>query len=132
MSLDILLVEDNDGDARLVREVLLQADNNVRIHRVNDGLEAMQFLRYQKPYLDAPRPNLILLDLNMPKMDGREVLVKVKEDPWLRTIPVIVLSTSEAEPDIVQSYKLLATSYVPKTNELAEFEKVVKNLMTAN
>jgi len=128
MSIDILLVEDNEGDARLLREILLEINKNVRLHAVANGLEAMAFLRYQGPHLDAPRPDLILLDLQMPKMDGLEVLAQVKADPWLRTIPIIVLTASQAEPDIVQSYKLMASCYLTKPGESKDFESLVKSL----
>jgi len=99
-----------------------------RIHVVSDGLEAMAFLRYQGPHLGAPRPDLIMLDLNMPKMSGVEVLAQVKADPWLRTIPIIVLTTSEAEPDIVQSYQLMASCYLTKPPEWKDFESLVRSL----
>jgi two-component system, chemotaxis family, response regulator Rcp1 len=128
MPIEILLVEDNDGDARLLREVFREANKDVRLSVVPDGVEAMAFLTYQGKYLDAPRPDLILLDLNMPKMDGREVLVRVKANPQLKTIPVIVLTTSEAESDIVSSYGLMASCYLTKPGELADFEKLVKSL----
>jgi chemotaxis family two-component system response regulator Rcp1 len=126
--IEILLVEDNDGDARLLREVFLEANKDVRLSVVPDGVEAMAFLTYQGKYLEAPRPDLILLDLNMPKMGGREVLVRVKANPRLKTIPVIVLTTSEAESDIVSSYGLMASCYLTKPGELADFEKLVKSL----
>jgi two-component system, chemotaxis family, response regulator Rcp1 len=126
--IDILLVEDNQGDARLLREVLSEINKNVRLHVVADGLEAMAFLKYQEPYLEAPRPGLILLDLHMPKMDGLEVLARVKTDPWFATIPIIVLTTSHSEMDIVQSYKLMANCYLAKPAELKEFESLVKSL----
>jgi len=128
MSIDILLVEDNEGDARLVRESLLESNKTVRLHVVTDGLEAMEFLKYQGRYLDAPRPDLILLDLRIPKMDGLEVLARVKADPWLRTIPIIVLTTSQAEPDIASSYNLMASCYLTKPGEWKDFESLVKNL----
>lgn len=128
MPTDILLVEDNEGDARLLREILLEINKTVRLHVVTDGLEAMAFLRYQGPYLDAPRPDLILLDLNMPKMDGLEVLAQVKANPWLRTIPVIVLTTSQAETDVVRSYRLMASCYLTKPEELNELRSLVKSL----
>ena len=128
MALEILLVEDDDDDAKLLQDTLLATNQNLRVHRVSDGVEAMAFLRYQKPYLDAPRPDIILLDLNMPRMDGREVMAKVKDDPWLKTIPIIVLTSSQAEADIAQSYKLLANCYIAKPGELGAFEKLVKNL----
>src|SRR5271167_2043881 len=128
MSLEILLVEDNEGDARLLRELLLETNKTVRFHVVSDGVEAMEFLRYRGKYVDGPRPDLILLDLNMPKMDGREVLKQVKEDPHLRAIPLIVLTTSQAEFDIVSSYKLMASCYLTKPGELKEFERLVTSL----
>lgn len=128
MPIDILLVEDNEGDARLLRETLLEINSAVRLHVVADGLGAMAFLRYQGPHLGALRPDLILLDLHMPRMDGLEVLAQVKADPWLRTIPIIVLTTSQEEPDIVQSYKLMASCYLTKPEKLNEFEKLVQSL----
>ena len=128
MAIDILLVEDNEGDVRLLREVLLETNRTVRLHVVADGSEAMAFLRYQGPYLEVPRPDIILLDLKMPKMDGLEVLAQVKADPWLKTIPIIVLTTSQAEPDIVQSYKLMASCYLTKPAEWKEFERLVQCL----
>jgi two-component system, chemotaxis family, response regulator Rcp1 len=128
MSLEILLVEDNEGDARLLRELLLETNQTVRLHVVSDGVEAMAFLRYQGKYIDVPRPDLILLDLNMPKMDGREVLARVKADSHLRAIPLIVLTTSQAEFDIVSSYKLMASCYLTKPGELDAFESLVKSL----
>ena len=128
MPIEILLVEDNDGDARLLREVLLEANKNVRLHVARDGVEALAFLNYQGDYLDAPRPDLILLDLNMPKMDGRELLTRIKTHPRLKTIPVVVLTTSEAEVDIASSYELMASCYLTKPGELAEFENLVKSL----
>jgi chemotaxis family two-component system response regulator Rcp1 len=128
MPIDILLVEDNEGDARLLRELLLDTNKTARVHVVSDGIEAMAFLRYQGKYIDAPRPDLILLDLNMPRMDGREVLALVKADHHLRAIPLIVLTTSQAEFDIVSSYKLMASCYLAKPGELREFEGLVKSL----
>jgi two-component system, chemotaxis family, response regulator Rcp1 len=128
MPIDILLVEDNIGDARLLGEVLLATNKNVRLHVVTDGIEAMMFLRYQGRYVDAPRPNLILLDLNLPKMNGSEVLAWIKRNPHLRTIPVIVLTTSQVEADIESSYQLMASCYLAKPGELNEFEQLVKSL----
>jgi chemotaxis family two-component system response regulator Rcp1 len=126
--LEILLVEDNEGDARLLRELLLETNQTVRLHVVCDGVEAMAFLRYQGKYIDVPRPDVILLDLNMPKMDEREVLALVKADQHLKRIPVIVLTTSQAEFDIVSSYKLMASCYLTKPGDLEEFEGLVKSL----
>jgi chemotaxis family two-component system response regulator Rcp1 len=128
MPIDILLVEDNEGDVRLLREVLLEANKNVRLHVVPDGREALAFLKYQGSYINVPRPDLILLDLNLPNVDGREVLARVRADPWLKTIPIIVLSSSQEEFDIAQSYKLLANCYLTKPEQLNEFEKLVTRL----
>lgn len=125
MPIDVLLVEDNQGDARLVREFLFENNKNVRLHVVGNGLEAMAFLRYQGPYQDTPRPDAILLDLLMPLMDGLEVLAQVKGDPWLSTIPIIVLTTSKSEMHIAQSYKLMANCYLTKPQNLDEFKKLV-------
>jgi chemotaxis family two-component system response regulator Rcp1 len=128
MPIDILLVEDNEGDVRLLREVLLDANKNVRLHVVPDGREARAFLNYQGSYVNVPRPDLILLDLNLPNVDGREVLARVRGDPWLKTIPIIVLSSSQEEFDIAQSYKLLANCYLTKPEQLNEFERLVTRL----
>ena len=128
MPIEILLVEDNEGDARLLRETLLEINQNVRLHVVADGLEAIAFLAYQGPYLAAPRPNLILLDLNMPKMGGLEVLARVKANPWLKTIPIVVLTTSEDNSDITKSYKFMANCYLTKPAEFDELQALVKSL----
>jgi|ERR1700733_1758808 len=128
MPMDVLLVDDNEGDARLLREVLCGINKTVRLHVVTDGLEAMAFLRYQGPYLDAPRPQLILLDLRMPKMDGLEVLAQMKMDPRLCVIPIVVLTTSDSESDVVKSYQLKANYYVTKPGDLGEFESLVKSV----
>jgi len=126
--MDILLVEDNEGDVRLVRELLAEINKSVCLHVVGDGLEAMAFLRYQGPYLHVRRPDFILLDLHMPKMGGLEVLASVKEDPWLRTIPIVVLTSSDSEMDLTQSYKLMANCYLRKPRQLEELEKLVRSL----
>jgi two-component system, chemotaxis family, response regulator Rcp1 len=128
MPIEILLVEDSESDVRVLREVLSEINGDVRLHVVRDGLEAIAFLTYQGPYLHVPRPHVILLDLKMPKMDGLEVLVRLKTDPWLQTIPIIVLAASGAEADIVRSYKLMANCYLVKPGELKEFEKLVRSL----
>jgi two-component system, chemotaxis family, response regulator Rcp1 len=128
MPIDILLVEDNDGDVRLLREVLLEANKGACLHVVRDGAEAMEFLGYQGRYIDAPRPQLILLDLNLPKMHGHEVLARIKDNPHLQTIPVIVLTTSQEEFDVVNSYQLRANCYLRKPEELNAFEQLVKSL----
>jgi chemotaxis family two-component system response regulator Rcp1 len=126
--MDILLVEDNEGDARLLREVLSRINKTVRLHVVTDGLEAIAFLKYQGPYLDAPRPQLILLDMRMPKLDGLEVLAEIKADSRLRAIPIVVLTMSNSERDIAQSYQLMASCYLTKPGELVEFERLIKSL----
>ena len=125
-SIEILLVEDSPGDARLTAEALKDAKvlNNMNV--VVDGVEAMAFLRRQGSYDKAPRPDLILLDLNLPKKDGREVLAEIKQDPTLADIPVVILTTSAAEQDIVRSYKLHANAYVTKPVDLDKFLSVIK------
>ena len=122
----ILLVEDNPGDVRLIREALRDTVRPVTLEVVRDGAEAMAFLRRQGPYNNAPRPHLILLDLNLPKKDGREVLACVKGDSVLRLIPVVVLTTSEAQQDIMQSYDLHANCYVTKPMDLQRFITAVQ------
>jgi chemotaxis family two-component system response regulator Rcp1 len=126
--MDVLLVDDNEGDARLLREVLSEINKTVHLHVVTDGLQAMEFLRYQGPYLDVPRPQLILLDLHMPKLGGLEVLAQIQADPRLRVIPIVVLTTSRSEEDIARSYQLMANCYLTKPDELVEFEQLVKSL----
>jgi CheY-like chemotaxis protein len=126
--LQILLVEDSPGDVRLTREAFRDANPDVRMAVANDGVEAMAFLRRQGEQADAPRPDLILLDLNLPRMDGREVLALIKEDPALRTIPTVILTTSDAEADIVRSYELQANAYLSKPVRLDEFESLVKSI----
>ena len=121
----ILLVEDNPGDARLTQEAMRDTKMANLMHVVEDGVEAMQFLRRQGRYGDAPRPDLILLDLNLPKMDGRAVLAEIKTDPELKRIPVVVLTTSRAEEDVLTAYDLHANAYVTKPVDLAQFMKIV-------
>ncbi len=128
MPIDILLVEDNEGDVRLMREVLGEINPTARLHVVTDGAEAMEFLGYQGWYLAAPRPDVILLDLNLPKLHGREVLARVKANPHLQTIPVIVLTSSEAESDVESSYRLMANSYLRKPDNFDEFEQMARSL----
>ncbi|HEX3033861.1 MAG TPA: response regulator [Thermodesulfobacteriota bacterium] len=125
---EILLVEDNPGDVRLTIEALKEGKmiNNVNI--VGDGAEALAFLHQTGNYADAPRPDLILLDLNLPKKDGREVLEEIKEDPELKRIPVVVLTTSQAEQDIHKVYDLHANCYITKPVDLDQFMKVVKSI----
>src|ERR1700676_4138780 len=114
MPLDVLLVEDIPGDVRLTLETFRDANKSVRLHLADNGIEAMAFLRREGPNARAPRPVLILLDLNLPKMDGREVLAEVKGDNDLRTIPIVILTTSDAESDITRSYQLQANCYLTK------------------
>ena len=126
--LEVLLVEDSPGDVRLTREAFREAKLPVRLHVANDGLEAMAFLRNEGIYADAPRPDFILLDLNLPKMDGREVLAIIKEDGNLRTIPTVILTTSEADTDILKSYQLKANAYLSKPVQLDAFERLVVSI----
>jgi two-component system, chemotaxis family, response regulator Rcp1 len=125
-TIQILLVEDNEADARLTREALREAKMHTDLHVARDGVEALAFLRQQDQHGDAPRPDLILLDLNLPKKDGREVLSEIKADDSLRRIPVIVLTTSHAEADIVQAYDLHANGYVTKPVDFDSFTQVVR------
>ena len=122
----VLLVEDNPGDVRLMREALRNGDSGKRLDAVEDGEEALAYLRRQHPYGSAPRPDLIFLDLNLPKKDGREVLLEIKQDELLRRIPVVVLTTSEAERDILRVYDLHANCYVKKPTDLDEYMEVIR------
>jgi two-component system, chemotaxis family, response regulator Rcp1 len=124
--IEILLVEDNPGDVRLTEEALKDGKVRNTLNVVPDGVEAMAFLRRVGKYAEAPRPDLILLDLNLPKMDGREVLAQIKADDRLKMIPVVVLTTSRAERDVVQSYGLHANSYITKPVNLDQFIAVVR------
>ena len=125
---DILMVEDNPGDARLTEEALKQSKMLNRLYHAKDGVEALAFVRQEPPFKDAPRPDIILLDLNLPKKDGREVLAELKADPRLKTIPVVVLTTSKAEQDIVRSYELHANCYITKPVDLDKFIDIVQGL----
>ena len=124
--IEILLVEDNPGDARLAVEALKESKVNNNLYHVRDGVEAMAFLRREGSYAGMPLPDLVLLDLNMPRKDGREVLAEIKGDPELRMIPVVVLTTSEAERDLVRTYDLHANAYVVKPIDLDRFVEVVQ------
>jgi CheY-like chemotaxis protein len=124
----LLLVEDSPGDVRLTQEAFHNANQGVRLHVAWDGAEAMAFLNRQGANINAPRPDLILLDLNLPKMDGREVLAQIKEDDNLKTIPTVILTTSEAEADIDKSYELQANCYLNKPVDLEAFEALVKSI----
>lgn len=123
---EILLVEDNPGDVRLTQESFKESKVRNTLHVVRDGVEALAFLRGGGEYADAPRPDLVLLDLNLPKKDGREVLAEIKEDPDLKRIPVVVLTISKAEEDILRSYNLHANCYITKPVDLEQFLGVVK------
>lgn len=126
--IDILLVEDSEGDARLAREALKDSKIRNVLHHVADGEEAMAFLRREGRFADAPRPGLILLDLNLPKKDGREVLAEVKGDENLKRIPVVILTISSDEEDILKSYNLHANCYITKPIDLQQFMKMVKSI----
>jgi chemotaxis family two-component system response regulator Rcp1 len=124
----ILLVEDNPGDVRLTQEALKEAKFRNTVHVVGDGVEALAYLRQQGKYSAATRPHMVMLDLNMPRMDGREVLEAIKKDPDLRRIPVVVLTSSEAETDIARAYELYANCYVTKPVDIDHFLQVVKSI----
>jgi chemotaxis family two-component system response regulator Rcp1 len=128
MSIEVLLVEDSPGDVRLTKEAFHDANRLVHLQVANDGVEAMAYLRHEGAYVHAPRPDLILLDLNLPRMDGREVLAQIKSDASLKTIPTVILTTSEAEVDIVKSYELQANCYLTKPVQLDAFESLVKSI----
>ncbi|MGB0694179.1 MAG: response regulator [Rhodospirillaceae bacterium] len=126
--MDILLVEDNPGDVRLAAEAFKEGDLSTRLHSVSDGIEAMSFLRAEGSYATLPRPDLVLLDLNLPRKDGREVLQEMKGDADLRRIPVIVLTTSQADADIQKSYDLHANCYIVKPVDFDKFIEVVHGI----
>jgi len=128
--IQILLIEDNPGDIRLTIESLKDAKIRTNLNVVRDGVEALDFLYQQNQHTDAPRPDLILLDLNLPKKDGREVLAEIKTADQLRRIPVVVLTTSQAEEDILKSYGLHANCYVTKPVDLDQFIDVIRSLET--
>jgi chemotaxis family two-component system response regulator Rcp1 len=126
--IEILLVEDNPGDVRLIQEALKENKVRNRLHVAKDGVEALDFLRHKGAFADAPRPDLVLLDLNLPKKDGREVLSDIKGDPDLKRIPVVVLTTSDDEHDVLESYNLHANAYVTKPLDLDQFLKIVRQI----
>jgi len=126
--IEILLVEDNAGDARLAREALREAKVRNNLTWLSDGEEALAFLRREGKYSHAPRPDLILLDLNLPRKDGREVLTEIKSDDNFKRIPVVILTTSQAEEDILKAYHLNANCYIPKPVDLDRFLTVVKTI----
>ena len=124
----VLLVEDSPGDVRLTQEALRDSERAVDLHVAYDGIDAMAFLKREGRHLCAPRPDLILLDLNLPRMDGREVLIQIKTSQELRSIPVIILTTSQAEADITKSYQLQANCFLSKPVQLDAFEDLVKSV----
>jgi CheY-like chemotaxis protein len=126
--IEILLVEDNPGDARLTVEALKEGKVRNNLHHVRDGVEAMRFLQREGEYKDVPRPDLMLLDLNLPRKDGREVLADMRKNPDLKTIPVVVLTTSEAEQDVVRTYELCANCYITKPVDLEKFITIVRSI----
>ncbi len=125
---EILLVEDNPGDVRLTQEALREAKVRNNLYVVSDGEEALKFLYRRDGYSDAPRPDIILLDLNLPKKNGQEVLAEIKADPSLRRIPVVILTTSKAEEDILKSYDLHANCYVTKPVDFEQFIRVIQSI----
>jgi chemotaxis family two-component system response regulator Rcp1 len=126
--IELLLVEDNPGDVRLTQEALREGKVRNHLHVAVDGVEALAFLRREGQYANAPQPDLILLDLNLPKKSGREVLAEIKADPALRRIPVVILTVSKAEEDVLKSYNLHANCYITKPVDLDQFLEVVKSI----
>ena len=126
--IEVLLVEDSPGDVRLTREAFKDAKVHINLHVASDGAEAMDFLNREGKHLDVPRPDLILLDLNLPKKDGREVLEEIKQSPGLKSIPVVILTTSASDADILRSYRLHANCYITKPVGLDGFLEVVKSI----
>ena len=124
----VLLVEDSPGDVRLTQEAFRDANRSIHLHVAFDGVEAMAFLRHEGAHVHAPRPDIILLDLNLPRMDGREVLTQIKADDSLKTIPTVILTTSEAEADVVHSYQLHANCYLCKPVTFEAFENLVTSI----
>ena len=127
-TIDILLVEDDPGDVRLTREALKEGKVLNSLNVVGDGIEALAFLRHEGPYAKMPHPDIILLDLNLPRMDGRELLAKIKSDPNLLRIPVVILTTSRSEEDILKSYDLHANCFITKPVGMDQFIQVVKSM----
>jgi chemotaxis family two-component system response regulator Rcp1 len=128
MPIEVLLVEDSPGDVRLTQEAFRDANRSIHLQVASDGVEAMAFLRREGAHVHALRPDLILLDLNLPKMDGREVLARIKADDSLKTIPTVILTTSDAEADIVKSYQLQANCYLTKPVQFDEFASLVRSI----
>ncbi|MFN6569087.1 response regulator [Dendronalium sp. ChiSLP03b] len=128
MPIEVLLVEDNPGDAQLTRIALEDSKISVNLNVVEDGVEAMAFLRKQEKYAKVPHPDIVLLDLNLPRKDGREVLAEIKTDVSLKRIPVVVLTTSQAEEDILKAYNLAANCYITKPVDFDQFVKIVQSI----
>jgi chemotaxis family two-component system response regulator Rcp1 len=128
MAIEVLLVEDSPGDVRLTQEAFRDANTSIHLHVASDGVEAMAFLRREGTYVHASRPDFILLDLNLPKMDGREVLAHIKQDDSLKMIPTVILTTSDAEADIMKCYQLHANCYLKKPVQLDAFELLMKSI----
>jgi chemotaxis family two-component system response regulator Rcp1 len=127
-AIEILMVEDNPGDVRLTREALKGGKVWNQLHVVEDGVAALDFLNQRAPYQQASRPDLVLLDLNLPKKDGREVLAAIKSDPSLKMIPVVILTTSQAEEDVLRAYNLNANCYVTKPVDFDQFTRIVQTI----
>ena len=127
-AIEVLLVEDSPGDVRLTREAFKDAKVHINLHVASDGAKAMAFLNHEGEYTNVPRPDLVLLDLNLPKKDGREVLQEIKESPTLKSIPVVILTTSSSDADILRSYRLHANCYITKPVGLEGFLTVVKSI----
>ena len=127
-AIEILLVEDNVGDVRLTKEALSEAKIPNRLHVAHDGVAALKFLRKEEPYSESPQPDLVLLDLNLPRKSGLEVLAHIKQDPVLRTIPVIILTSSNAESDVLKSYDNHANAYITKPVELEKYFTIVERI----
>lgn len=127
-AIEILMVEDNPGDVRLTREAFKEGKVRNELHVAEDGVAALDFLYRRPPHQQAPRPDLILLDLNLPKKDGREVLETIKSDPSLKTIPVVILTTSQAEEDVIRAYHLSANCYVTKPVDFEQFMRIVQTI----
>lgn len=128
MPIEVLLVEDNPGDVQLTRIALEDSKMSVNLNVVEDGVEAIDYLQKKQKYADKPHPDLILLDLNLPKKDGREVLAQIKSDPVLKRIPIVVLTTSQAEEDILKAYNLNANCYITKPVDFDQFFKIVQSI----
>ncbi|MBH8565366.1 response regulator [Nostoc sp. CENA67] len=128
MPIEVLLVEDNPGDAQLTRIALEDSKISIHLNVVEDGVEAMAFLRKQEKYAHVPHPDIVLLDLNLPRKDGREVLAEIKTDDNLKRIPVVVLTTSQAEEDVLRAYELAANCYITKPVDFDQFVKIVQSI----